>query len=124
MIIGVVSTFDQDMLDIPVSGILGLGFGTIATSRSVPFWQTLVQTSSLDTPVMSFHLSRFVDDANARSAELGGTFTLGAVNATLYSGDIDFQDIPDGKVNYWTLEVESKKYIHPTSLRALINPQA
>lgn len=105
-VFGVVSTFASNMLDAPVSGILGLGFQSIATSRAVPFWETLARSQgSLDEPVMAFHLSRFVDDDSARNAEFGGSFTIGTVNSSLYTGDIDYQDIPDGKVNYWTLEL-------------------
>jgi len=105
-VFGVVSSFSSNMLDPPVSGILGLGFQNIAASQAPPFWQTLARSvGSLDEPVMAFHLSRFVDDASARNAEFGGSFTLGAVNTSLYIGEIDYQEIPDGKVNYWTLEL-------------------
>ncbi|KAF8891453.1 hypothetical protein CPB84DRAFT_1639469, partial [Gymnopilus junonius] len=31
----------------------------------------------------------------------GGVFTLGGVNLTLYSGDIDFQDIPVSTPSFW-----------------------
>ncbi len=41
----------------------------------------------------------FVDVQNAYALEPGGAFNFGAVNASLYeyTGDIDYQHIPEGK---------------------------
>jgi len=98
----------ENMLTAPVSGLLGLAFPNIATSHAMPFWLNIAaQPEFLDDAVMSFHLTRYLDDAQVRSAEPGGTFTFGAVNTSLYTGDIDYQDVPDGHVGYWILELTS-----------------
>ncbi|CAL1715587.1 unnamed protein product [Somion occarium] len=107
-VFGVVSQVSENMLNPPVSGILGLAWENIATSQVKPFWQVLAQTEGLlDEPVMAFQLTRYIDAPRVRSAEPGGTFTLGATNSSLYEGDIDYQNIPDGSVGYWILEMSS-----------------
>lgn len=35
--------------------------------------------------------------------EAGGSFTMGFTNSSLYTGDIDFQNIPSGQESYWIL---------------------
>lgn len=54
---------------------------------------------------MGVQLTRYLNDARARTLEPGGTFTLGAVNTTLFEGEIDYQAIPDGQVGFWLLEM-------------------
>lgn len=81
---------------------MGLGFQSIAASQATPFWEALVnQDGTLDSPLMAFQLTRFTDVQGAQSLEPGGTFTLGAVNTSLYTGDIDYQSIPSGQQGYW-----------------------
>ncbi len=102
------------MLDAPVSGLMGLAFENIATSGATPLWQTLAQTpGALDDPVLSFQLTRYVDDDTARSSEPGGIFTIGAVNQSLYSGAIDYQPIPQGLIGYWILELTGESFVVP-----------
>ena len=88
---------------------MGLGFQTIASSGATPFWQALADNSgTLDEPLMAFQLTRFVDGQNAQELEPGGTFNLGAVNTSLFTGDIDYQDIPSGEEGYWIQELTGK----------------
>jgi cathepsin D len=47
----------------PVSGLLGLGFESIASTRATPFWETLVEDNAWDEPVMAFHLTRHVSES-------------------------------------------------------------
>lgn len=97
-----------NFLQPPVSGLLGLGFDTIAQSRATPFWQTLAEGNQLTTPEMSFWFTRFVDDPTARATEPGGVFTLGGTNSSLFTGNIDFLDITGGaSVGFWLLPLMS-----------------
>ncbi|KAI0832020.1 aspartic peptidase domain-containing protein [Trametes gibbosa] len=99
---GVVTQVSTDLLNSPVSGLMGLGFESIAASGAKPFWQALADSDgTLDSPLMAFQLTRFVDTANASPLEPGGTFNLGAVNTSLFTGSIDYQDIPSGQEGYW-----------------------
>ncbi|KAI0313250.1 aspartic peptidase domain-containing protein, partial [Amylostereum chailletii] len=100
---GVCNSFTTDLVNAPVSGLLGLAWQPLATSRATPLWQALFQGNALDSPLMAFHLTRFHNVNSAADLEPGGTFTLGAVNNSLFTGDIDYQDIPSGEVVYWTL---------------------
>ncbi|TFK52001.1 acid protease [Heliocybe sulcata] len=102
-VFGVCSAVSSGLLNNPVSGLLGLAWNTIATSGATPLWQTLAGSGAWDSPVMSFQLTRFVDDNDAQGLEPGGTFTMGFVNESLYTGAIDFQSIPSGQESYWIL---------------------
>ncbi|KAI0753747.1 acid protease [Fomes fomentarius] len=103
-----VVTDQQDVIEAPVSGLMGMAFSTIASSHATPFWQTLADADgALDEPLMAFQFTRFVDVAQAQKLEPGGTFTLGGVDSSLFTGDIDYQPIPDGQVGFWVQEITS-----------------
>ncbi|KAI0050942.1 acid protease [Auriscalpium vulgare] len=102
-IFGVCDTVSSGLLNAPVAGLMGLAWQSIAASGATPFWQTLYQGSVLDQPLMAFQLTRFQNVSNAQVLEPGGTFTLGNVNSSLYTGDIDYQNVPSNAVAYWTL---------------------
>lgn len=105
---GVVYNVSENLLSAPVSGVLGLAWQSISTANAKPLWLALAETAgTLDSPLMAFHLTRFSNDSSVRSVELGGTFTLGSVNASLYTGEIDYQDIPSDTVGYWMLPMKS-----------------
>ncbi len=101
-------TEQQDVIEAPVSGLMGMAFSTIASSHATPFWQTLADADgAFDEPLMAFQFTRFVDVAQAQKLEPGGTFTLGGVDSSLFTGDIDYQPIPDGQVGFWVQEITS-----------------
>jgi len=60
-IFAVCNQVSKGLLAKPVSGLLGLAFQTIASSRAMPLWQTLVSGGAWDSPLMSFYLTRLVD---------------------------------------------------------------
>lgn len=76
-IFGVCDSVSTGLLVNPVSGLLGLAFKTIASSRATPFWETLVTNGAWDSPLMAFHLTRYLDDPSAQVLEPGGSFTMG-----------------------------------------------
>ena len=85
---------------------MGLAFSTLATSGATPFWEAIADTQgALTSPLMAVQLTRFTNASRAATLEPGGTFTLGATNSTLFTGDVDFQDIPSGSPGYWMLEM-------------------
>lgn len=101
----VATTTTSNLLSKPVSGLMGLAFQSISSSRATPFWQALATSGALDQPLMAFQLTRFTDDTTANELEPGGTFNLGAVNTSLFTGSIDFQPIPGGQGTYWIQEL-------------------
>ena len=91
------------LLSNPVSGLMGLGWETIAASGATPMWETLARGNQWTDPVMSFFLTRFINVNGARSEEPGGEFMMGGTNPDLYTGDIDYVNIPSGQESYWLL---------------------
>ncbi|KAG6329157.1 hypothetical protein ID866_9933 [Astraeus odoratus] len=94
------------LLTSPVSGLLGLGWQTISSSGSAPLWQTLASSGAWSDAVMSFQLTRFINSSNVKANEPGGTFTMGYVDSSLYTGDIDYQSIPTTP-SYWLQTISS-----------------
>jgi cathepsin D len=92
----------------PVSGSLGLGFGGDLAPRGPSFLQSLVFNNQLESTEMSFWLRRYTQTAGAQSDEPdGGAFTLGGFNASLFSGDIDFQNVSmPTTVQQWKLSLK------------------
>lgn len=100
----VVDDVSQSLLDGNVTGILGLAFQSLAATGAVPLWAQLIADGKLNNPEFGFYLTRFVDDESAEDEEPGGTFTLGGVNGSLYTGDITYYDLADASSpTYWTL---------------------
>lgn len=87
---------------------MGLAWQSIASSGAEPFWQTLASSGTWDEPVMTFQMTRFNNISQARALEPGGTFTMGALNSSLYTGAIDYVDLPSNAVTYWTLPLTCK----------------
>lgn len=105
----VFATVDQvssGLLTSPVSGLLGLGWQTISSSGYAPLWQTLVSSGAWTDPLMSFQLTRFINASNVQANEPGGTFTMGFVNSSLYTGSIDYQDLV-ATPSFWLLSLTS-----------------
>jgi len=65
------------LLTVPVSGLAGLGWQSIASSGATPFWETLAKGGAWDDPVMAFQLTRYVNNTRADALEAGGSFTMG-----------------------------------------------
>ncbi|KAJ8095091.1 hypothetical protein PM082_010310 [Marasmius tenuissimus] len=106
-VFGICNNVSSGMLTQPVSGLLGLAFETIASSKATPFWETLVKSGTWDSPLMAFQLTRYSNASRVRELEPGGSFTMGFVNSTLYTGEIDYQNIPSGQETYWIQQMTS-----------------
>lgn len=94
-----------------MSGIMGLAFSNLAASNATPFWQTLAQTSGvLDSPLFAIQITRFSNDTNqnANALQPGGSFSLGVADTSLFTGNIDYQDIPDTTSGFWLQQVACK----------------
>lgn len=90
---------------------MGLGFESLSALNTSPFWETLFNQSKLSSPVFSFYLERYVNDPAVVNAAPGGTFTLGGTNSSLYTGNIDFIDMPSGSTpSYWLQQISSKLF--------------
>ena len=97
----------NNLIDGTASGLMGLGFQTIASTQAVPFWQALLDNKQLSAPEMSIWLARFNNVPTASQEEQnGGAFTLGGVNSSLFTGDVEFLDMPAGTTpSFWLLSM-------------------
>ncbi|XP_006460688.1 hypothetical protein AGABI2DRAFT_192307 [Agaricus bisporus var. bisporus H97] len=94
----------RSLVDSELSGIMGLAFDTISSTRSTPFWQALAQNGELATQEMGFWLTRAGNVQGSNSVVPGGVFTLGGINSTFINGDIDFVDlVADPQPSFWLL---------------------
>ncbi|KAJ7112948.1 aspartic peptidase domain-containing protein [Mycena epipterygia] len=89
----------------PEAGILGLGFGPIASTTKSPFWQAALAQSP--SPEMGFWFKR-----GAQNETSGGAFTFGGTNSSLFTGEIEFLSLaaPPGfwQLNVFGITVEGK----------------
>ncbi|KAF9244096.1 aspartic peptidase domain-containing protein [Melanogaster broomeanus] len=99
-----VTEVSSGLLTSPVSGLLGLGWQSISSSGQTPFWETLASSGAWSEPVMTFQLTRFVNSTTAQPTEPGGSFTMGFMNNSLYTGEIDYQDLVSTP-SYWILSM-------------------
>ncbi|KAF9526092.1 aspartic peptidase A1 [Crepidotus variabilis] len=104
-VFAVCNEVSENLLTNPVSGLMGLAFRAIASSKAMPFWQTLVMSGAWDQPLMAFHLTRFVDAQNIQNEEPGGSFSMGFTNSSLYTGDIDYVDLATPQGSYWLASI-------------------
>ncbi|KAJ7119369.1 aspartic peptidase domain-containing protein [Mycena crocata] len=95
----------EGLIPSPVSGILGLAFGSISVTGGTPFWQSIVTSGQATTPVVAFWLSRFIGSGSKE--QTGGSFTLGGTNSSLYSGEIEFLPLTGTANSFWSLDVSS-----------------
>jgi cathepsin D len=105
-VFAVCDQISSGLLSNPVSGLLGLGFQSIASSKATPLWQTLVSNGAWTDPLMAFYLTRYINQSNAQSLEFGGSFTMGFTNTSLYTGEIDYIDLPTSG-SYWILPLST-----------------
>ncbi|KAH7926411.1 acid protease [Leucogyrophana mollusca] len=98
---GAVTATSSNFLQNPVTGLIGLAWQSLAASGAMPFWQALASGGYWDSPLMGFQLTRFLNDSSAGNLEPGGSLSMGFVNESLYTGTIDYQNIPNGQASYW-----------------------
>jgi len=103
---GVCDDVSQDFLSDPVSGLMGLGWQQLSSSGAMPLWETLASSGAWSEPLMAFALTRFINQSGTQALEPGGVFTMGATNSTLFTGDIEYTDIPTGQEGYWLLPIQ------------------
>jgi cathepsin D len=108
-LLAAIDTVTQNIINGPISGIMGLGFQALSQFQNAPVWQNLVSSNKVPSPEFSFFVARQEQNANANDAtNPGGTFTLGGTNSSLFTGDIDFQSFPANSVpSFWLQTVSA-----------------
>lgn len=106
-VLGVVSEASDNLLQQPYSGLMGLAFETLASSGAMPFWEELVTTNQWPMPAMGFYMARYRDDYTATQVEEnGGWFSMGYLNQSLYTGDVNYVSINQNDRDYWRIPVQ------------------
>ncbi|KAM0788937.1 hypothetical protein ACM66B_003012 [Microbotryomycetes sp. NB124-2] len=90
---GACADFDN-LLGGSESGLLGLGWQSLAMSGAVPFAQHLWQSGSLDEPVFGLAL---------RSGD--GTLTLGGIDSTAVAEDVNYVSL-ESTDSYWQIPLD------------------
>ena len=105
----------QGLLSGDVSGIMGLAFEALASTRATPFWQALVNNGQFTSPEISFWLDRHLDDAGGADEQSGGVMTLGGTNSSLFTGDIEFNSLTTvgSQPTFWMLEMSGMLRLTP-----------
>ncbi|KAM0747333.1 acid protease [Meredithblackwellia eburnea MCA 4105] len=114
-------TVSNDLINGNISGLMGLGFQTLAASGVTPFWQNLFQAGVLPFPGFAFYLTRFINISSAAVVEPGGQLTFGYLNDSLYDGDIHYVNIPDGLSSYWVIPMDAVA-VNGTNVTGLGSP--
>ena len=108
-VFGAVEQASSQLLSNSVSGLMGLAFQTISTSGAKPFWQSLVEGGSWTQPLMSFVLTRYANVTAASNQEPGGLFTMGYLNTSYYTGDVEYHALKSE--TYWVISMSGKASI-------------
>ncbi|KDQ07158.1 hypothetical protein BOTBODRAFT_70522 [Botryobasidium botryosum FD-172 SS1] len=104
--IGVMSQLAGNLVSSTVTGIIGLAFQSLSKIGTPPFWQALVASGKWQQPLMGFYLTRFLNVTGAGTQEYGGEFTMGHLNSSLYTGDIDYVPLPAKAASYWLIPLQ------------------
>ncbi|KAG9100756.1 hypothetical protein FS749_013053 [Ceratobasidium sp. UAMH 11750] len=102
-VMGLVNQTTGVLLAGQTAGLLGLAFQFLSNTQSTPFWEALVSGGQWTEPLMSFWMTRFTNVTSAREEEYGGEFRMGGTNTTLYTGDIEYHDLPATVQSYWMI---------------------
>ncbi|GAA5923054.1 pepsin-like aspartic protease [Sporobolomyces koalae] len=95
----------NNIVDGELSGILGLGFKTIASSGATPLVQALAQDGKLPEEVFGFEFQTHVFTTASSTTAPGGTLTIGGVDTSAYSGSINWIDIVQ-PAGYWSIPLQ------------------
>ncbi|KAK0534473.1 hypothetical protein OC834_001863 [Tilletia horrida] len=105
----------SDVLNPPISGLIGLAWKSLSTTGATPFWQAVVESGDVKDQVFSFQLARNLDNADLYSNDEiilneGGIFTLGELDSDQYDGSITWHTVPNQfiqRAGYWAIALQS-----------------
>ncbi|GAA5827279.1 hypothetical protein JCM11251_001203 [Rhodosporidiobolus azoricus] len=98
------STLDN-IVDGEISGILGLGWTSLAASKAVPLVESLAHNGTLPEQVFGFAFETHTFTTASANTAPGGTLTIGGVDTTAFSGEINWINIAEPHT-YWSIPLE------------------
>ncbi|GAA5890709.1 hypothetical protein JCM6882_000632 [Rhodosporidiobolus microsporus] len=109
----------------PISGIFGLGFGSIASSGYAPWFERLINEGRVDEQYFGIYFVRAQDQVgNSPQGSLpGAQLCSGCVDSTKYTGDITW--CPVTSDTFWAVQSEgfaiNGSVVPSTRMRAVID---
>ncbi|KAG1728175.1 aspartic peptidase domain-containing protein [Suillus paluster] len=103
---GVVNVLSSAFTQNPVSGIMGLAWAPLASTKQTPFWQTLASGGSWDSALFGVQLTRYGNASGATQNEPGGVIDMGYTNSSLYTGSIEYYDLV-GTPQFWEINMNT-----------------
>lgn len=102
----------QGTIQSPVSGLMGMGFESLSSSGSSPFWEVVAIQGKVKDPVFSFQLATNAEHAkSAKDINPGGVFTLGNLDDQQFSGDIAWVKLASRfgsqGMGYWGIKMDA-----------------
>lgn len=102
-----VNSSTASLISPPSSGVMGLAWQKISSTKQTPWWQTLASTTWAD-PEFGVYMARYRNQPGAQSVESnGGEITFGGVNNSYFTGQINYMPIADSNLDYWRLPIAS-----------------
>jgi hypothetical protein len=92
---GAVNQESEDFFGNPNSGVLGMAFGSIATSNKPTYFENLINNKAVNNPLFGFHMTRKQVD--------GSQLCLGCQDSSKYTGAINW--IPVISQTYWSVSM-------------------
>nr|XP_031860383.1 uncharacterized protein CI109_004273 [Kwoniella shandongensis]KAA5527455.1 hypothetical protein CI109_004273 [Kwoniella shandongensis] len=94
---GAVSSESDDFHGNPNSGVMGMAFSSISSSGKPTYFENLISTKSVPSPLFSFHLTR--------RQPTGSQLCIGCTDSSKYTGAINW--IPVISQTYWSVSMTS-----------------
>ncbi|KAF5100631.1 hypothetical protein D0Z03_000779 [Geotrichum reessii] len=97
---GLVSTVDTSLANFPIDGIMGLPANDKSPDSFPGVINTLYNQKLIKNRIFSINLGRTSNENDE------GSFTIGGVDTSKYTGDIAYADILSQETGFWELKVE------------------
>lgn len=95
----------------PASGLMGLGFESLASSEGTPFWEVVAMQGKVKDPVFTFQLASTRAKDMGKKVVPGGIFSMGVLDHQQFSGDITWVKLAKGYgsrgVGYWAIVMDA-----------------
>jgi hypothetical protein len=108
---GAVNQESEDFFGNPNSGVLGMAFGSIATSGKPTYFENLINSKAVNNPLFGFHMTRRQVDGSQVSRAYGigvrcqidNQLCLGCQDSSKYQGSINW--LPVISQTYWSVSM-------------------
>ncbi|KAL8283138.1 hypothetical protein RQP46_005916 [Phenoliferia psychrophenolica] len=95
----------NEIVEGKISGLLGLGWESIASSKATPLVEALANNGSLPAQEFGFAFTTYPETTSANKVQAGGTLTIGGTDTSSYTGSINWVDIVQ-PAGYWQIPLE------------------